>query len=63
MNTWQTIESAPKDGECFLGLERFATGEGIFSVCLYYNGRMESADDGEPRLNLTHWMPLPELPK
>jgi hypothetical protein len=61
--SWQPIETAPKDGSCFLGVQSFADGDAIYSVCLYYGGRFESADDGEDRRQLTHWMTLPEPPR
>ena len=60
---WQPIETAPKDGDCFIGLDYRGGAMGIYSICVYYDGRIECADDGEPRKNLTHWMPLPEPPK
>lgn len=64
MSEWQPISTAPKDGSCFLGVEAFPRGHGggIYSVCVFYNGRFESADDGTPRNDLTHWQPLSEAP-
>lgn len=59
-NEWQPIETAPKDGECFIGV--LAGEPAIYSVIVWYAERFESADDGQPR-TFTHWMPLPDPPK
>ena len=64
--SWQLIETAPKDGECFLAIEfgkllPFVTvwdeDEGWVTFNLSYETLLKT--DWKP----THWMPLPAVPK
>lgn len=76
MSKWQAIETAPKDGNVYLGFDR---GDGVnFGVIAI---RWVDADEDDPDygeywhaseigsgdelygVNLTHWQPLPEPPK
>lgn len=62
MNAWRPIETAPKDGthDILLGCrERVGSGHYWISA----NGkRRRWVWEGWPRLEPTHWMPLPKAP-
>lgn len=65
---WQTIDTAPKDGSSFLSVDE----SGFISVAWWDNATFdgegqwmsERENSAVPRgtAELTHWMPLPELP-
>lgn len=65
MNTWQPIETAPKDGTCV----DIWTGSRREPDCRWhvvYGWVTDLSDDGQPGpfcVDATHWMPLPEAPK
>lgn len=59
MSEWHPIESAPKDGSWILGSD---DSEGV-CIVQYLDGDWYQERDDTPLLELTHWMPLPELPK
>ncbi|KPK13948.1 MAG: hypothetical protein AMJ56_00420 [Anaerolineae bacterium SG8_19] len=65
---WQPIETAPKDGSCFLAYMWYEKEEGddyeFYSVIRWEKGlgwvqENPYMDPFKP----THWMPLPEPPK
>ena len=63
MNQWQPIETAPKDTSKAAPTRVVLLTDGEDIYLGFWNGR--SWDDGDFRDNLgemTHWMPLPELP-
>lgn len=59
---WLDIESAPKDGSDFLGIDK----NSCISICWWEDGVWSDAYttfyDGIPA-NPSHWMPLPLPPK
>ena len=58
--TWQTIETAPKDGTEFLA---YWSGSKCFSLVGWYNDRWHETETPAEVSTPTHWMPLPEPPK
>ena len=68
---WQPIETAPKDGDCFLACMWLKDDERWFYQLIGWDvhaemcGRKEGWRNscGEPWEGFTHWMPLPEPPK
>ena len=66
MTTWQTIETAPKDGRHLL-IYRLMWGGDIQQVCLWHNGKWCIWNDGridaiDDLGGVTHWQPLPAPP-
>ena len=59
LGEWQPIESAPRDGSFILG---FAIGW-IIPRMVKWIGCWCDFTKLDPRVNPTHWLPLPELPK
>ena len=71
-NTWQPIETAPKDGTHILGASHYDNGKfcGMFVMC-FCEGRWQSdgidwyptgKDDDNLSDKPTHWMELPDAP-
>ena len=57
--TWQSMETAPKDGTWVLA----TNGEGLPVIVQFsqYGKGWQTMDEG-PYTALTHWMPLPAPP-
>lgn len=60
-NEWQPIETAPKDGQPFMvcGMDY------LWPVAAYWDDKdhkFRFCEEDEAAHDLTHWMPLPELP-
>ncbi len=69
MSSWQTIETAPKDGTRFLGAYRRFCGRGDpWMIFVMRGNRDKMRFDCVPRRSPkahrqpTHWMPLPSPP-
>ena len=67
MNNWiNTADAVPGDDSYVLVADRFEheyiVTEGSFGI-RPNSAYMWHALDGEPLLNVTHWMPLPEPPQ
>jgi len=65
---WQPIETAPKDGTRILGFLDFEQECSVveWSTYIQKNGMKLSyweKVDSESETTVTHWMPLPKLPK
>lgn len=59
--TWQTIESAPKDGTNFLAIYGVAD-DGTYWI-VFWNGKFfECVSGGYQVEHATHWQHLPEPP-
>lgn len=56
--TWQTMETAPKDGT-----EILLWDAGKFAIVGYWHPLSGHWTTGDYALVPTHWMPLPEGPK
>lgn len=71
MSEWKSIDTVPKDGTRFLGvnlkyneIEIMWRETGINGGSNFFSGNFLNRNLEEPWLsNPTHWMPLPELPK
>jgi len=63
MSEWQSIDTAPKNGNHILVIDN----EGLIDRCFWHqyrdSGCWENFSMDFELLNLTHWMPLPEPPK
>ncbi|HEY6020195.1 MAG TPA: DUF551 domain-containing protein [Candidatus Paceibacterota bacterium] len=69
MNSWQPIETAPKDGTHILLANKAGVSEGGWLTDIDYGGEWEGQIGmaGWWRIDCTdypntHWMPLPEAP-
>lgn len=62
---WKLIETAPKDGNDFLGYCNNGKMNEMIIAAYCDNGFKQAIDCTYiwPDLPLTHWMPLPEPPK
>jgi len=67
MKDWQTIDTAPEDGNVFLGYGKFPKSEKFQCFIAYYKegGYTEgwAEKHSGDTIYLTHWMPLPKTPK
>lgn len=64
LNGWQTIETAPREGDVFLAFAPHGHVGFAFAACQNTAERlvcMMSGDDFTGKA--THWMPLPEFPE
>lgn len=55
MSEWRTIETAPKDGKCIIGLTTGATGLAFFHM--YFDGKVWRDPALETIHYPTHWKP------
>lgn len=69
VSTWQSIETAPRNGRAILLYETTYGGKGYIMIGHYANGwvadsEMYWSEDGPEQCKLlpTHWMSLPEQP-
>jgi len=59
MSYWKPIETAPRDGTAIIGCY-----QGFMPTGAYWNKKKNRWEDYDHvRVELTHWLPLPELPK
>jgi len=57
VNSWQPIDTAPKDGNEFLLWDQLG-----FCIVAYWDALRSEWTNGDVVLKPTHWMPLPEGP-
>lgn len=65
MTEWQMMESAPKDGQYFLGGRWGDDNSFHYAICWYddYFGYYRAGLPHEYDGMFTHWMPLPKQPE
>jgi len=64
MNTWQPIETAPKDGDREIFLMEYEKGwpDGCFAVAIWKDDHWQEMNGGSMLDRPTHWMPIPVPP-
>ena len=58
--TWQAIETAPKDGTEVLAVSAFGYAHSLYLVTSWEDGAWDMPDHW--KMQPTHWMPLPPPP-
>lgn len=59
---WNSIESAPRDGQAILAVDQGPTPVIIF-WCDWLEAHWQPLGQAWREVSPTHWMPLPEPPK